>query len=245
MTALALADRPAWLYPPRSPARQALADLHNEIQSAEREAAGLWPPVDRAQGALAEAEAAARLCSDALEAIDAEEVGALVATAQTGDRTGGKVAREFARRRAEAAGRSDEASHRAAQTREVLARLISPYQQTQEAVNALRARSGALIAAVVRDLHQAAMQRREEAMSQLFQAELDARALTYALANEGRRLQMLGVDAAPIYRVSGPLAETFLDATAYEPPGAAGVFAAGERLAAFMSRLAQDPDAQP
>jgi hypothetical protein len=243
--ALKLIDQPAWLTATRSPARLALADLQAGLTLAEDEAGRLKVPFERAKAALADTEAAARDCDDAVRAIDAEEVGALVATAQTGDRTGSKVAKEFARRRAEAAKRSGEIAHHVVQGREALAQLIWPYQQAQAVANALRTRFHPLIASVFRDLHREAMQRRDDAIRQLFKSELDARSLAYALSQEGRRLQNLGVDVLPLYQAAGPIAEAFMDAPAYTPPALPDVMAAAERLTAFMARLARDPDARP
>jgi hypothetical protein len=85
MEASAGAANLAWFLP-RSPARQALSTHHAAVEAAVRGVAALREPVARAQGIVAEADAALREAETAVGAIDAAQVEELAAAAKPSPR---------------------------------------------------------------------------------------------------------------------------------------------------------------
>jgi chromosome segregation ATPase len=227
----------------RSAARQRLASLQEEISASAAECARLQTPVDRARADLSEAERLAREIEQERSSIDAEEVDTLVATAKTGDKSGDKLAKDFARRRADLERRAADANHKTGLARRVLLAVCEPHNAHVAQLRDLRLGLAALIADVAVDLHSAAMARRNAALAEALAAEVEARSLCMAIAEEGHRLQAVGVDPLPVFRVSGPMAERFVKAPRYDAPSPQALYAGAAKWCEWLGRIQNDPDA--
>lgn len=236
-------EKPEWITASRSPARQALAQLQAQITAAAAECERLELPITRARATLTDAEQASRQIEQERSSTDADEVEALVATAQGGDVTGNKLARDFARRRADLDRRSSQLAHRTELARRALETVTQPFDAARVALRDLQTGLVSLVAEIAGELHADAMTRRNEALRVAIDAEIEARALAMALSAEGDRLRSVDAAATPLFRSAGKMAQTYTDAARYDPPSPQQLYSGAAKWTEWLHAISNDPDA--
>lgn len=234
-------EKPEWMTASRSASRKALAEHIARIDEVERGALEHMPAIDHARAALRNAEAQVKAAEAEIAAINLLELAELVQSARSGAPTNPKTQRALAI----ATTRADEFKRQASLALEVLAQVTAPFDELRQASLELQGQLGPLTAMVMAELHAAALARMDRARRELVEAELDARGITMALSDEGRRLQDMGADGMQYFRVGNPLSQSFLEAAKYESPAPADIYSATWLWSEFLGRLARDPDAKP